>query len=73
MRGKNQFTTKTVNLLAYAFDGSDPSPTTTFSKRVKGRFFPYFSMDYSVMAISRDVCFPQFLTAHVFSKTMLRK
>ena len=34
---------QTVNLLAHAFDGSNPSPTTNFSLSQKQRFWPLFA------------------------------
>ena len=35
---------QTVNLLAYAFDGSNPSPTTNLKTRSQSQFQPHFSM-----------------------------
>jgi hypothetical protein len=45
---------QTVNLLAYAFDGSNPSPTTTFFRKGKSVLNAIKSSVLSILKISLD-------------------
>jgi hypothetical protein len=64
---------QTVNLLAYAFDGSNPSPTTTLFPLCIHGISPLFTMVYAVLPYFGMCASVRFLSFADFSKKMLRK
>src|SRR5206468_6861796 len=64
---------QTVNLLAYAFAGSNPAPTTTRISRQNRAKSPVFSVVSSHSPICEPRAFVLLASLADFSKTMLRK
>ena len=64
---------QTVNLLAYAYAGSNPAPTTTFFHKDKPRFNPYFTGRIWLSSFFGPCAFVLLASLADFSKTMLRK
>ncbi len=64
---------QTVNLLAYAFDGSNPSPTTIFFFEGKQGFYPLFTMVCARSVLFVECAFVLLPSFGDFSKTMREK
>ena len=64
---------QTVNLLAYAFDGSNPSPTTTLFSLAKHHFSPSLIGVSAVSPVLRMRAFVLMMAIAVFPKAMYHK
>jgi hypothetical protein len=62
---------QTVNLLAYAFDGSNPSPTTTPKPTEECRFYSMFIILLLILVVLHGRAFVLFASLAFPSETML--